>query len=136
MTTRTLTPDPASSPTVPLAPFASFASLAPGVAARAGTHHAHQPAPRAASTVPPRSCVPEFRPIRRGSGGRCRVRQAVRHRPGVLVTGLLAAATVVAAGPLRPGPAAPAAPAAPTSAQTRPQTATVPPGSPRCAAGR
>ncbi|MDH6112427.1 hypothetical protein P3T36_001311 [Kitasatospora sp. MAP12-15] len=57
----------------------------------------------------------------------------MRHRPGVLVTGLLAAATVVAVGPLRPGLPAPAAP---TSAQTSTQTVAGPVSSPRCASGR
>ncbi|MFI5531581.1 hypothetical protein ACIA8O_23905 [Kitasatospora sp. NPDC051853] len=63
-------------------------------------------APAAVPAVPPRRVVPPFPPIRRGSGGRHRLQQAVRHRPGLLATGLLAAATALAAGPLRP-PAGP-----------------------------
>ncbi|WP_354641999.1 hypothetical protein [Kitasatospora camelliae] len=69
--------------------------------------------PPLATTVPPRHAVPAFPPIRRGGGGRHRLRQAVRHRPGVLATGLLAAATALAAGPLRPGPPVPATSSAP-----------------------
>lgn len=59
--------------------------------------------PDAAPAVPPRQVVPVFPPIRRGAGGRHRLQQAVRHRPGLLATSLLAAATAFAAGPLRPG---------------------------------
>ncbi|MEV6211222.1 hypothetical protein [Kitasatospora sp. NPDC051914] len=73
--------------------------------------------------VPPRREVPDFPPIRRGSGGRHRLQQAVRHRPSVLAAGLLAAATALAAGPLRPGPHAPAAAAT---------TAAEPASAPRC----
>ncbi|WP_441250642.1 hypothetical protein [Kitasatospora sp. McL0602] len=62
------------------------------------------PVPTAAPSVPPRRTVPVFAPIRRGSGGRHRLRQAVRHRPGVVVAGLLAASTTLTAGPLRVGP--------------------------------
>lgn len=80
-------------------------------------------APASASAVPPRRTVPVFAPIRRGSGGRHRLQQAVRHRPGVLAAGLLAAATALTAGPLRPGPPPPAA----TSA-----AAAEPVGAPRC----
>ncbi|PBC78170.1 hypothetical protein BX265_2932 [Streptomyces sp. TLI_235] len=61
-------------------------------------------APPPPCSVPPRRSVPDFPPIRRGSGGRHRLQQAVRHRPGVLAAGLIAAATALAAGPLRPGP--------------------------------
>ena len=75
--------------------------------------------------------MPEFRPIRCGGGGRHRLRQAVRHRPGVLVTGLLAAATAVGVGAVRPGPLTPA-PA--LSANT--QTVAGPADSARCPSGR
>ncbi|MDQ0310223.1 hypothetical protein J2S46_004779 [Kitasatospora herbaricolor] len=69
-----------------------------------------------------------FAPIRRGGSGRHRLQQAVRHRPGVLVTGLLAAATALAAGPLRPGPPPPAATST-TAAAHEPAAA------PRCTPG-
>ncbi|WP_329566879.1 hypothetical protein [Kitasatospora sp. NBC_01266] len=90
---------------------------------------AQQPPPRCPSPLPPRQTVPEFRPIRRGGGGRQRLRQAVRHRPGVLATSLLAAATAIAAGPLYPGPPGPAAPVGP---QSLPTSA----AAPRCPSGR
>ncbi|GAA2147033.1 hypothetical protein GCM10009760_37470 [Kitasatospora kazusensis] len=79
--------------------------------------------PAFAPAVPPRRAVPAFAPIRRGSGGRHRLRQAVRHRPGVVAAGLLATATALAAGPLRPTSPPPAA-----------ATSTVlgPAGAPRC----
>ena len=121
MTTITLTPDPAS--------FPSLAALSCGAAAAVPQRHARRPLPRAASTVPPRRCVPEFRPIRRGAGGSHRVQQAVRHRPAVLLTGLLAAAAAIAAGPLRPGLPAPAVPAST-------QTAAGQASSPHCPSGR
>ncbi|MDH6117997.1 hypothetical protein ABH930_003236 [Kitasatospora sp. GAS204A] len=92
-------------------------------------HCAQQPPPRGPSPLPPRQTVPEFRPIRRGGGGRDRLQQAVRQRPGVLVTGLLAAATAIAAGPLRPGAPTPTGPAGPQSPPA--QTAVA-----RCSAGR
>ncbi|MFF7632433.1 hypothetical protein ACFZB9_04670 [Kitasatospora sp. NPDC008050] len=72
-------------------------------------HCARRPPPARASPQPPRRAVPEFRPIRRGGSGRYRIRQAVRHRPATLATGLLAAAAI-AAGPLHPGPREPAGP--------------------------
>ncbi|KJK56468.1 hypothetical protein UK12_22300 [Saccharothrix sp. ST-888] len=88
--------------------------------------HSHPAAARTApSAVPPRRTVPAFPPIRRGGGGRHRLQQAVRHRPGVLVTGLLAAATAFTAGPLRPGPPAPAAPSTASAAAA-------PVATPRC----
>lgn len=102
-------------------------TLAPARSATAG--RAHRPAPESASTVPPRRAVPEFPTIRRGGGGRHRLQQAVRHRPGVLVTGLLAAATALAAGPLRPGTPVPAPP-------TNSQTIAGASGAPRCTASR
>ncbi|WP_035846654.1 hypothetical protein [Kitasatospora azatica] len=61
-------------------------------------HPVHQPAPPVPAALPPGRSVPEFRPIRRGGGGRHRLRQAVRHRPGAVVTGLVAAATAALAG--------------------------------------
>jgi hypothetical protein len=82
-----------------------------------------------APAVPPRRAVPDFPPIRRGAGGRHRLQQAVRHRPGFLATGLLAAATALSAGPLRPAPPPPAA-APPVAAEsgTAPRcTGTAPP---------
>ncbi|WP_371479883.1 hypothetical protein [Kitasatospora sp. NBC_00315] len=94
----------------------------PATRHRAG---ARRSVPAAAPAVPPGRTVPAFAPIRRGGSGRHRLQQAVRHRPGVLVTGLLAVATALTAGPLRPGPPAPAA----TSAAHEPA------GAPRCAAG-
>ncbi|MDH6127936.1 hypothetical protein [Kitasatospora sp. GP82] len=82
----------------------------------------------APSAVPPRRTVPAFPPIRRGGGGRHRLQQAVRHRPGMLATGLLAAATALTAGPLRPGPPPPAAPSAAAGPATTPRcTGTAPP---------
>ncbi|GJF32785.1 hypothetical protein KNE206_54850 [Kitasatospora sp. NE20-6] len=73
------------------------------------------PVPPLPLSVPPRRAVPDFPPVRRGSGGRHRLQQAVRHRPGVLAAGLVAAATALAAGPLRPGPPPPAATSAVTA---------------------
>ncbi|BFV57676.1 hypothetical protein KCMC57_up27800 [Kitasatospora sp. CMC57] len=72
------------------------------------TLHTRTTVPEATSSVPPRQVVPVFPPIRRGSGGRHRLQRAVRHRPGLLTTSLLAAATALAAGPLRPGSPPPA----------------------------
>ncbi|MFC8450924.1 hypothetical protein [Kitasatospora sp. NPDC057223] len=86
---------------------------------------ARRAVPACAPAVPPRRTVPAFPPIRRGGTGRHRLQQAVRHRPGVLATGLLAAVTALAAGPLRPGPPPPAA----TSAAHEPGIA------PRCTPG-
>ncbi|MDH6577049.1 hypothetical protein [Kitasatospora sp. MAP5-34] len=82
--------------------------------------------PAFAPAVPPRRAVPAFAPIRRGSGGRHRLRQAVRHRPGVLAAGLLATATALTAGPLRPGPPPPTATSAAAGVSGAPGTA------PRC----
>ncbi|WP_030270677.1 hypothetical protein [Streptomyces sp. NRRL B-24484] len=65
--------------------------------------------------------MPDFPPIRRGSGGRHRLQQAVRHRPGVLAAGLLAAATALAAGPFRPGP-----PPVPAASATTPEQGALP----------
>ncbi|GAA2804526.1 hypothetical protein GCM10010441_31650 [Kitasatospora paracochleata] len=76
------------------------------------------------TAVPPRRGVPLFPPIR-GGGGWHRLRQAVRRRPGVLATGLLAAATALTAGPLHPGappPVAPVAPPSPHGGCTAPST--------------
>ncbi|WP_371498730.1 hypothetical protein OG871_22195 [Kitasatospora sp. NBC_00374] len=72
------------------------------------TMAAHLTPPPQAPAVPPRQEVPLFPPIRPGGGGRHRLRQAVRHRPGMLVAGLLAAAAALSAGPLRLGPPPPA----------------------------
>ncbi|MER5641819.1 hypothetical protein ABT095_33390 [Kitasatospora sp. NPDC002227] len=82
-------------------------------------------APDPEPAVPPRRAVPDFAPIRRGAGGRHRLQQAVRHRPGVVVAGLLAASTSLTAGPLRHGPLPPlrASPAAATAAVTPAPTA-------------
>ncbi|MFD9125966.1 hypothetical protein [Kitasatospora sp. NPDC059571] len=94
-----------------LAPTAPFAPLRAGGCAT--------PPPPG---VPPRRQVPGFPPIRRGSGGRHRLQQAVRHRPGFIAAGLLAAATALTAGPLRPGPPPPtAAPAAASEPLTGPR---------------
>lgn len=79
--------------------------------------------PLPATSVPPRQEVPVFPPIRRGGGGRHRLQQAVRHRPGVLTAGLLAAATALATGPLRSAPPPPVATAA---------AAAEPAAAPRC----
>ncbi|MEV4557076.1 hypothetical protein AB0K51_08770 [Kitasatospora sp. NPDC049285] len=59
--------------------------------------------PLPAAIVPPRREVPDFPPIRGTGRGRHRLRQAVRRRPGLLAAGLLALATALTAGPLRPG---------------------------------
>ncbi|MFG2824342.1 hypothetical protein ACGFX4_33545 [Kitasatospora sp. NPDC048365] len=74
--------------------------------------------PLPATAVPPRRDIPPFPPIRRGGGGRHRLQHAVRRRPGVLVTGLIAALTALAAGPLRPGPPPAAPPAGCAAAST------------------
>ncbi|GAA1985655.1 hypothetical protein GCM10009738_76610 [Kitasatospora viridis] len=62
------------------------------------THHRPPvPAPR---PLPPRRVVPEFRPIRRGGGGRHRLRRAVPHRCGAALAGLVVCTTAaLAAGP-------------------------------------
>ncbi|MER8183010.1 hypothetical protein [Kitasatospora sp. NPDC094015] len=59
-------------------------------------------APLPAPAVPPRQEVPYFTPIRRGGGGRHRLRQAVRHRPGLLLAGVLTAVALTS-GVLRGG---------------------------------
>ncbi|MFE9425147.1 hypothetical protein ACFYNO_19475 [Kitasatospora sp. NPDC006697] len=62
--------------------------------------HQRPPAPLP-GPLPPRRPVPEFRPIRRGGGGRHRLRQAVPHRPGAVLAGLLLCTTAaLAADPL------------------------------------
>ncbi|GAA0700137.1 hypothetical protein GCM10010193_63570 [Kitasatospora atroaurantiaca] len=106
-----------------------LAPLLPLSPVTVSSHHSQHPqhsraaAPAAAPAVPPRRAVPAFPPIRRGAGGRHRLQQAVRHRPGVVVAGLLAAATALASGPLRPGSPPPAASSA---------AAAEPAGTPRC----
>ncbi|MFJ1703431.1 hypothetical protein [Kitasatospora sp. NPDC088346] len=68
----------------------------------------HLAPPPHAPTVPPRQEVPLFPPIRPGGRARHRLRQTVRHRPGVLLAVLLVAAAALSAGPLRLGPPPPA----------------------------
>ncbi|GAA3010308.1 hypothetical protein GCM10020229_22410 [Kitasatospora albolonga] len=87
-------------------PLTRTTAATTGAGSGSGSVNARTAPPAAAPAVPPRRVVPPFPPIRRGSGGRHRLQQAVRHRPGLLATGLLAAATALAAGPLRP-PAGP-----------------------------
>ncbi|MFI9270707.1 hypothetical protein ACIGXM_08360 [Kitasatospora sp. NPDC052896] len=84
--------------------------------------------PRARSSIPPRQVVHDFAPIRCGASRRYRLWQAVRHRPGLLAGGLLAAATALAVGPAPPGTPPPTAPAS-----ARADVAAT--GSPRCATG-
>ncbi|MEU6234622.1 hypothetical protein [Kitasatospora sp. NPDC047058] len=61
------------------------------------------PLPLPAPAVPPRREVPPFPPIRRGGGRGHRLRQALRHRPGVPAVLLLAVAAALAFGPARAG---------------------------------
>ncbi|MFE0459955.1 hypothetical protein ACFW1A_11960 [Kitasatospora sp. NPDC058965] len=58
-----------------------------------GVRSSHRrPAPPQAVPVPPGRPVPGFRPIRRGSGVRHRLRRAVRLRSGAVLSGLAGAA--------------------------------------------
>ncbi len=108
-----LPPDPlpyAAGALLPSDPLPYAAGALPP-ATEPGRHRAsaRRAVPASAPAVPPRRRVSAFAPIRRGGSGRHRLQQAARHRPGIVVTGLLAAATALAAGPLRPGPPVPAA---------------------------
>jgi hypothetical protein len=59
----------------------------------------HRPPAPAPAPLPPRRAVPDFRPICRGGGGRHRLRQAARYRPGAMLTGLaLCAGAALATG--------------------------------------
>lgn len=81
----------------------------------------------ASSAIPRRHTIPAFPPIRRGSGGRHRLQQAVRHRRGMLTAGVVAAATALAAGPLRSGPPHPAVTATAEAVSPARCTGTSPP---------
>ncbi|TQF03743.1 hypothetical protein E6W39_17765 [Kitasatospora acidiphila] len=57
----------------------------------------HRPPAPEPAPLPPRRPVPDFRPIRRGGGGRHRLRQAACYRPGAMLTGLVVCTTAALA---------------------------------------